>query len=320
MYGLYYYYACIFLFLHPLFISLIIMTKIKSGFLGERAIVLPSSIVAEMKNDVLNQLLYITDIGYYPNASNHYRLRKNSEVSQYVFIYCFEGDGWFEIDGLKQTVIANQFFILPKGKAHAYGTSPHKTWTIYWIHFDGEQANFFADQFDKPFAISPEKDSRIDDRLRMFEEIFSTLRNGYSKSNLHYTTALFFHFLGSVKFLNSFRSATAIETQTRDVAEEAIHFMRENISKRLTLSEIATFVGLSPSHFTSIFKEKTDYTPLNYFIQLKTQEACHLLDFTNYKINQISQMVGYDDPLYFSRLFTKTMGVNPKTYRAKKKG
>lgn len=296
------------------------MTKIKSGFLGERAIVLPSSIVNELKNDLFTHLLYITDIGFYPNASNHYRLRKTSEANQYVFIYCFDGEGWFDINGLKQKVSSNQFFILPKGKAHAYGTSPLKTWTIYWIHFDGEQADFFADGFEKPFEISPEKDSRIEDRLRMFEEIFSTLRNGYSKTNLHYTSTLFFHFLGSVKFLNSFRSATATETQTRDTTEEAIHFMRENISKRLTLNEIATFVGLSPSHFTTVFKEKTGYTPLNYLIQLKTQEACHLLDFTNYKVNQISQMIGYDDPLYFSRLFTKIMGVNPRTYRAKKKG
>lgn len=296
------------------------MTKIKSGFLGERAIVLPLSVVTELKNDAFTRQVYITDIGFYPNASNHYRSRKGSEASQYVFIYCFEGEGWFETNGIKQKVTANQFFILPKGKTHAYGTSQRKTWTIYWIHFDGDKAGFFAEGFEKPVDISPEKDSRIEDRLRMFEEIFSTLRNGYSKSNLHYTTALFFHFLGSVKFINSFRAATVTEGQTRNAAENAIHFMRENISKRLSLKEIAQFAGLSPSHFTAVFRDTTGHTPLNYFMQLKTQEACHLLDFTNYKINQISQMTGYDDPLYFSRLFTKTMGISPSDYRKQKKG
>lgn len=296
------------------------MTKVKSGFLGERAIILPLSVVNELKKDSFAQLLYITDIGFYPNASNHYRIRKSSEANQYVFIYCFEGDGWFEIEGIKQKVTANQFFILPKGKAHTYGTFPNKTWTIYWIHFDGEKAGFFAEGFEKPIDISPGKDSRIEDRLRMFEEIFCTLRNGYSKNNLHYTISLFFHFLGSVKFINSFRAASNTDGQTRNAAEEAIHFMRENISRRLSLKEIAQFVGLSPSHFTAIFKKTTGFAPLNYFMQLKTQEACHLLDFTTYKVNQISQMTGYDDPLYFSRIFTKTIGVSPKIYRNKIKG
>jgi YesN/AraC family two-component response regulator len=38
------------------------------------------------------------------------------------------------------------------------------------------------------------------------------------------------------------------------------------------------------------------------------------------KINQISIMIGFDDPFYFSRIFTKTMGVSPTEYRSKKKG
>ena len=96
--------------------------------------------------------------------------------------------------------------------------------------------------------------------------------------------------------------------------------MRENVRKRLTLKLIADFLGFSPSHFSVIFQNKTGYSPLNYFIHLKIQEACHHLDFSDMKINQISLLVGFADPLYFSRLFTKTMGVSPSEYREKKKG
>ena len=296
------------------------MTKIKSGFLGERAIVLPASIVDEMRLDDVGNLLYITDIGFYPNAAHHFRSRTASEAAQYVLMYCFEGEGWYEIEGVRQKVQSNHLFILPKGKAHAYGTSLHKTWTIYWIHFDGQTADFFADGFDKPIEISPKKDSRIEERIRLFEEIFGTLKNGYSKTNLQYTVSVLFHFLGSVKFLGSYRSSTYNAQFERDTPDEAIHFMRENISKRITLNELSAYVGLSPSHFSTVFKEKTGYSPLNYLSQLKIQEASHLLDFTNYKINQISQMSGFEDPLYFSRIFTKTMGVSPREYRNKKKG
>ena len=69
-----------------------------------------------------------------------------------------------------------------------------------------------------------------------------------------------------------------------------------------------------------LFEEKTGSSPLRYLNYLRIQEACHYLDFTDMKISQISPLVGYEDSLYFSRLFTKTMGIPPSEYKAKKKG
>jgi AraC family transcriptional regulator, arabinose operon regulatory protein len=298
------------------------MAKIKSGFIGERAIVLPDPIVDEYKNSDLGLLLHITDIGFYPKASFHFRKRTKEEASQYILMYCVEGEGWFEINNQIQKVVANQVFILPKAKAHSYGSNNKKSWTIYWIHFDGAKAAFFAEGFDKPLLVLPEKDSRIEDRFKLFEEIFSTLKNGYSKSNLDFSIISLFYFLGSLKYLSTYRACNNLQQnlQQRDVVEEAIHYMRENVRKRITLKEIADYVGFSSSHFSVLFQRKTGYSPLNYLIHLKIQEACHLLDFSDMKINQISMLIGFDDPFYFSRIFTKTMGNSPSEYRKKKKG
>jgi AraC-like DNA-binding protein len=295
------------------------MAKLKSGFRGERAIVIPSPIIEELKNDALGSLLHITDIGYYPKATFHFRKRTKEEAKQYILIYCIEGSGWFEIEGIRQKVSPEHFFILPKGKAHAYGCSSTNPWTIYWLHFDGEKAGFFSEGLDKPTPVSPQKDSRIEDRLQLFEEIFATLKNGYSKNNLDYSISGLFHFLGSLKFLGAYRESI-FTNQNEDVSADAIHFMRENIHKRLTLKEIADHVGFSTSHFSTLFQKKTGFSPLNYLSQLKIQQACHWLDFSDMKINQIALTIGFDDPFYFSRVFTKTMGVSPTEYRSKKKG
>lgn len=295
------------------------MAKLKSGFRGERAIVIPAPIIEELKNDALGSLLHITDIGYYPKATFHFRKRTKEEAKQYILIYCIEGSGWFEIEGVRQKVSPEHFFILPKGKAHAYGCSSTNPWTIYWLHFDGDKAGFFSEGLDKPTPVSPQKDSRIEDRLQLFEEIFATLKNGYSKNNLDYSISGLFHFLGSLKFLGAYRESI-FTNQTEDISADAIHFMRENIHKRLTLKEIAAHVGFSPSHFSTLFQKKTGFSPLNYLSQLKIQQACHWLDFSDMKINQIALTIGFDDPFYFSRVFTKTMGVSPTEYRSKKKG
>ncbi len=231
-----------------------------------------------------------------------------------------EGFGWFEVDGIRYPVSPDHFFILPKAKAHLYGSNAKNPWTIYWIHFDGEKADFFAIGFNKPTRITPEKNSRIEERLHLFEEIYSTLRNGYSKGNLDYSISCLFHFLGSLKFMGAYRESISSKQSERDFIDNVVHFMRENIHKRLTLKEISEYSGLSISHFSTVFQKKTGYSPSNYFSQLKIQDACHYLDFSDMKISQIAMMFGFDDPFYFSRVFTKTMRISPTEYRNKKKG
>jgi len=243
-------------------------------------------------------------------------------VSQYVLMYCVEGEGWFEVDNQVQKVVANQVFVLPKAKSHSYGSKSKNPWTIYWIHFDGEKAAFFANGLEKPLLISQQKDSRMEDRFKLFEEIFSTLKNGYGKDNLEFSITALFYFFGSLKYLSTYRACNSLQqpSQQRDVADEAIHYMRENVRKKLTLKEISEYVGFSASHFSGLFQRKTGHSPLNYLIHLKIQEACHYLDFSDMKINQICMLVGFEDPFYFSRIFTKTMGSSPSEYRKKKKG
>jgi len=96
--------------------------------------------------------------------------------------------------------------------------------------------------------------------------------------------------------------------------------MRENIERKVTLQEMAEHAGLSSSRFSLLFQQQTGYPPLKYLNQLKIQKACHYLDFTDMKVNQISPKLGFEDAFYFTRIFTKIMGSSPTDYRAKKKG
>ncbi|WP_455584258.1 helix-turn-helix domain-containing protein [Bacteroides sp.] len=297
------------------------MPRIKEGFKGERAVILPAFLIEELKKDFLGRELYITDIGYYPHANFHYCERNSEEAKEFVLIYCVEGEGWFELDQRRHIVTANQFFILPKQKAHAYGSNTNHPWTIYWMHFNGEKAAFFSTGFDCPCSITPEEHSRIKDRLTLFEEIYSSISSGYNKNYMLYATTSLFHFLGSMKFIGEYRDCrTTRDIGSKDVVQLSIHYMQENLNRKIRLPEIAREVKLSVSYFSNLFEEKTGSSPLRYLTYLRVQEACHYLDFTNLKISQISPLVGYDDSLYFSRIFTKTMGMSPSEYKAKKKG
>ena len=295
------------------------MRKRKDGFDGERALVLPLSISKEMENDPIYRTLHITDIGYYPKANNHFRER-SEPISQYVFIYCIEGAGWFSLNNEVHQVSRNQYFILPAGVPHKYGSDESNPWTIYWIHYKGKLASQFSSGLNYPIEIKPAVHSRISGRIDLFEEIFRTYEMGYSRENMLYASSVFFPSLGSLTFLQQYRNAAKDESAENDLVTAAIHYMKENIEKKLSLTEIADHIGYSPSHFSILFNKRTGYSPIYYFNQLKIQQACQLLDFTDMKINQVCYKVGIDDSYYFSRLFSKMMGMSPKLYKKQQKG
>lgn len=294
------------------------MPKIKDGFSGERSIVLPDMIRQACQDDEFLSKLHITDIGYYPHAMYHYRERPNG-VGQYVLIYCVKGSGWYSAGGQRHEVGENQWFVIPRDTPHVYASNNQDPWTIYWVHFAGTIALAYGDGNGKPADILPATNSRLTDRIALFEEIFLTLGDNYSPGNLRYASSLLYTLLATFCYLRHFRkyNPQQLRIDTTDIVAMAVRYMNENIEKQLTLAQIARYIGYSTSQFSLIFRNHTGRSPLNYFNMLKIQRACQLLETTDLKINQICSKVGIDDSYYFSRLFTKTVGIPPKRYRQK---
>ena len=292
------------------------MIRKKDGFQGEQAVVLPPAIVELEEQDDFCQGLFITDIGYYPKAEHHHRIREKG-VGQYVLIYCVDGSGFYVVDGKRHEVKKNQYFILPIGKPHEYGATEGHFWTVYWLHFCGKAAHVFAEGAATPQTINVTMQSRISERINIFDEILTTLHFGDSIEDLRYASSLLSHFLASMRYLGQFRRAKT--SAEKDIVEQAIHYMRENIENRITMAEVLRYVGYSQSHFSTVFKKKTGMSPLSYFNRLKVEHACQLLKTTDLKVNMICYKVGIEDPLYFSRLFSKVMGMSPTDYRLKER-
>lgn len=292
------------------------MKKIKSGFKGERAHVLSEASIRFLASNSLSSGLYITDIGYYPHAENHYRERM-SPIDEHVFIYCIEGEGWFECKGKRQDVSGNQYFVLPPAASHSYGANPDNPWTIYWIHFNGSLAKAFFPKTPIVGDLKPGIKSRIADRLDIFEEIMMVLGQGYSTENLLYVSSVFHHFLGTLRFLHQYRMDSAGDTESVEMVNASIHYMEENIGRRLKLNDVASYIGYSPSRFSEIFRKNMGFPPMEYFNRIKIRYACRLLEKSKFSIQQISTRIGIEDPYYFSRLFKKEIGVSPSTYRTK---
>jgi transcriptional regulator GlxA family with amidase domain len=141
------------------------------------------------------------------------------------------------------------------------------------VHFRGDHAAIFADGMQTPQNINVALNSRIRDRISIFEEILSTLHSGQDIEDLRYASSLLHYFLASMRYLGLYRRAEG----TSDTIEAAIHFMQENIENRITLQDVLDYIGYSQSHFSVIFKKKTGESPIAYFNRLKIDYACKLL-------------------------------------------
>ena len=295
--------------------------KLKDGFKGEQSLVLPKALVDYIGSDPLASSIYITDIGYYPHARHHYR-RREDPIPQYVFIYCVDGKGWYCVGGTRYAVSPNQYFILPAATVHEYAAEDADPWTIYWIHFSGTLAPYYAADCVAPHDVTPSMASRINVRNNLFEEIFRTLQSSFAIESIRYAMASFHHYLASLRYIEQFRQAAANSGALytgSDIERLAGHYFAENIGRALSLAEVAAYVGLSASHFSALFKKATGHSPLHYFNLMKIRRACELLDSTEMTIAQISLKLGVEDPYYFSRLFSKTMGLSPRAYRTRQR-
>lgn len=281
------------------------------GFEGELFNLIPPKIYLEIQKDPLYNGLNLHSLGFFPNARYHF-FRRNRGSETYIFIYCIKGTGWYTVKNEKYELRPNEILIIPKNRAHAYGSDANNPWSIYWFHFGGKLSVAIAQEFYKK-AIDYKLSLNFSEaRLASFYEIFKLLQSGFSRENILNANYKFAQFLSSLLF-----DSTELNTNDdpNDEITKSIDYLKKNINQKIELAELAKTTRFSTSHFSLLFKKRTGYAPLDYFNLLKVQKACQFLQRPNLTIKEIAYTLGYSDPYYFSRLFRQIMNVSPKTYR-----
>ena len=98
--------------------------------------------------------------------------------------------------------------------------------------------------------------------------------------------------------------------------QEAINIL--NSAQPFTNAALARKVGMSVNGFLLLFRKQTGMTPQDYSRQLRLNEACILLNYSNRSIEEIAQMTGFCDRYHFSRAFRQAIGNSPAKFRRHK--
>jgi len=97
--------------------------------------------------------------------------------------------------------------------------------------------------------------------------------------------------------------------------KKACEYVLEHIEEEITLSSISSYLNISKNYFCSLFKQETGSNFLEYVTKVKMEWAKKLLKSSEYKTYEVSEMLGYRESSYFSRLFRKYTGVSPAEYK-----
>ena len=291
------------------------MTTIRKeeDFAGQILHVIPRPLLAELSQHFLLRQLIVTDIGWYPEARYHYRERP-AGTPEHILILCVAGSGWLEVNSVRHPIQAREAVLIPRNLPHIYGASEKNPWSIQWVHLQGTDADYFFSLLPENVYTVPVSAELTAVLQHHFRECYDTIMGSFVQQRMIFITQTVQHLLGHLFFNNRLFSPTLRSSQFHNL-DGTLDYLRKNIDKPLTLQQMANHAQLSKSHFARLFKEQTDYSPMDYFIHLKLQHACMQLTLTRQTIREISLAVGYTDPYYFSRLFKKIIGKSPSQFR-----
>ncbi len=184
---------------------------------------------------------------------------------------------------------------------------------VYWVHFTGKNVR----QLLKSYGITDDMRVIPTGTSLVYAGLFKQMIFELQRCQDHYPEAL--TLLLRHLFIRIHRELTRDHTRRNEFLdtemELAMQYFNEHYNQEINIEAYAADRGMSVSWFIRSFKQYTHTTPMQYLVARRVNNAQMLLETTNYSITTIASIVGYDNPLYFSRIFHRQKGVSPSEYR-----
>lgn len=232
----------------------------------------------------------------------------------FVIHYITEGSGYFVINGIEHKLSKGDGFILRKGQEVEYFPDDKDPWKTYWIGISGDKLKTYlnSNALLTEDVLTFKADSMC---KKIILEIcdYSLQHQGQSIDTLWYQIKLY-------EFLYHARKEFPLTTieyspNNRNYAEIALDYIYANYAKDISITEIANYIGVTRGYLNKIFKKNFNKPPSQILLERRMRTAVTLLTTTDLSIAAISEKIGYSDPLYFSKVFSKYFDKSPTLFR-----
>ncbi|CAN7389581.1 AraC family transcriptional regulator [Paenibacillus sp. LjRoot153] len=106
-------------------------------------------------------------------------------------------------------------------------------------------------------------------------------------------------------------------TKSDRTVQRLIHYLEQKEAYSLDSEEISAYLEMNYSYLCEVFKSKTGNTIQMFNSQIFMDKAAKMMRDTNLNISEISEILGFKNPFYFSRVFRKVNGISPSDYMSR---
>lgn len=250
------------------------------------------------------------------NAKTPWRYPVHTHDS-YECILVTKGSVRFSIDGEPFTARAGDFYFLTPGQRHEE-TMTQPPFFFYYLKFH------LCDIQGKSVRILPNGTPRSRQILRdgdaVFRHIFETMYDEVladASGSREIIESMILELVWRLKrALNLIRQARTPLVSGHDaIIERAKQYIVSNITRAITLDELARHCNRSPDYLGHLFKRSTGVAPLAYASSVRIDEAKRMLTETTLRIAEIARKTGFEDAAYFSRKFKQSVRFSPEAFR-----
>lgn len=240
-------------------------------------------------------------------------VRPNGRID-YQLLYVASGTAHFYLDGEERLIHAGHMILYRPYEPQRYEYFAADQTEVYWVHFTGSQ----VDEILASYGMDDRQVYYCGVNLE-FSTIFRSMIDELQMNKEHYEEmlAIDLHRILIQVGRSLHRREVKDSSRTMKLIDDASTYFSEHYSEALSVDEYAAHIHVSTSWFIRSFKEHTGITPMQYILSKRMHTAQALLHSTSYNITEIARIVGYENPLYFSRLFRKMNGISPSEYRKK---
>lgn len=254
------------------------------------------------------------------HQSGHYRSQRSWRTNRlaprdHLVIWCRAGDMEIVTEGAAHTAVAGDVVVLLPGRSHQYEPSTAAPWEWWWLHVGGSAAGSLAVRLRG--LAGPVRRLGADP---VITARFAELVTASSAAEVTADPAeqLFLDATAHALLATMIR---AVETRDAEITGfgrtlvPVTTWILDHLDTPFSLAELAAVSGWSPAQLSRITQRDLGMSPIYYATALRMRQASRLLRDSDLSVAAVAGMVGFDDPLHFSRRFRQVVGVSPRAYR-----
>lgn len=242
-----------------------------------------------------------------------FKVEKGRVLHDFHILYIIKGRGWITTAHCPRTGLrAGDAVVIFPEEWHSYAPDRETGWTEAWIDFTGDFAHRIIEQ--RFFDIrQPVLRVGISDTIcSAFNKAFEV---AYTEKPAHQQQLAGFAALIVCSLYAKAMQQPYKDDPDIDYINLARKYMRENLSRSLSMEDVAKEVGMGYSKFRKVFRNYTGFSPAQYFINLKLEKAKDYLSNTRLSCKEIAFRVGFDSAAYFNKIFRQRHNITPLEFR-----